>query len=78
MSAAQSCVGFGLFSVVFDYLGGGAAQALSISQTQVRRMRTTLTCVWTQFSPVFVHQRSMMALALWCRDEDGFGRINQR
>ena len=36
MSAAQSCVGFGLFSVVFDYLGGGAAQALSISQSQAR------------------------------------------
>jgi hypothetical protein len=36
MSAAQSCVGFGLFSLVFDYLGGGAAQALSISRSQVR------------------------------------------
>ena len=34
MSAAQSCVGFGLFSVVFDYLGGGAAQALSVSQVR--------------------------------------------
>ena len=36
MSAAQSCVGFGLFSLVFDYLGGGAAQALSISHGRVR------------------------------------------
>ena len=39
MGAAQSCVGFGLFSVVFDYLGGGAAQALSLSQSQVRWTR---------------------------------------
>jgi len=38
MSAAQSCVGFGLFSLVFDHLGGGAAQAASqaMRQHQVR------------------------------------------
>lgn len=34
MSAAQSCVGFGLFSLVFDHLGGGAAQAASLAMTQ--------------------------------------------
>ncbi len=79
MSAAQSCVGFGLFSVVFDYLGGGAAQALSFSQSQARRVfSTTVQFVWTHIGKVLLPLSNVKALPVRRRVKDSFGRISQR
>lgn len=45
VAAAQSCVGFGLFSLVFDHLGGGAAQAAALVATQRQVQQCPETCL---------------------------------
>lgn len=37
VAAVQSCLGFGLFSLVLDYMGGGAAEAAGLASTRLRR-----------------------------------------